>query len=223
VTKLWLYLFSIIGLILVFGGYTQRHTLACEFIGYSSYSEIAPNVFASTSFNRDKKSELLSTINQGKSRVDDTFGNMESNPKVVIVTNKVEASDLGSNEYGRMLYSPLGECIVLGPEGQNIDVIAHEFIHAETHFRVGWLKFLNLPAWFYEGIGTLVDFRKPYLLENIDLSQEEVNSIKDKPFNFKPDNYQASRVLVDNINKSKLYENLEKLKQGQDISSVFSL
>jgi hypothetical protein len=223
VTKLRLSLLSIIGLILVLGGYTQRHTLACEFIGYSSYSEIAPNVFASTSFNLDKKGELLFKINQGKSRVDDTFGNMGSKPKVVIATNKVEASDLGSNEYGRMLYSPLGECIVLGPEGQNVDVIAHEFMHAEVHFRVGWLKFISLPTWFNEGIGTLVDFRKPYLLENIDLPQEEVNSIKDNPFNFKLNNYQASRVLVDNINKSKLYANLEKLKQGQDISSVFGL
>jgi hypothetical protein len=223
VTKLWLSLLSIIGLIFVIGVYTERHTLGCEFIGYSSYSEIAPNIFASTSFSLDKKGELLSKIKQGKSRVDNTFGNMGSNPKVVIATNKVEASDLGSNEWGRMLYSPLGECIVLGPEGQNVDVIAHEFMHAEVHFRVGWLKFINLPIWFNEGIGTQVDFRKPYLLENIDLPPEEVNSIKNQTFNFTLKHYQAAKVLVSGVNKSQLYENLEKLKQGQSINSVFAM
>lgn len=223
-SKLKLSLISFIGAFLVLTGFTQRHALACEFIEYSNYSEIAPNIFVSNSFNIDHKENLFSKITLGKSRVNNTFGQMISNPKVVITTSESEASDFGSNKYGKALLTPLGQCIVFGPEGQNIDVIAHEYTHAEVHYRVGWLKhLLNVPIWFNEGVALLVDFRKPYLLENIDLSPKEVEFVKNNEFDFSIGNYQASRVLVDKIDKSSLYQNLEKLKQGQDINSVFAL
>ncbi len=223
-SKLKLSLVFFIGAILVLTGFTQRHALACKFIEYSNYSEIAPNIFVSDSFNLNQKDKLLSKITLGKSRVNTTFGQMISNPKVVFTTNESEASVFGSNIYGSALLTPLGQCIVFGSKGQNIDVIAHEYTHAEVHHRVGWLKhLLNVPIWFNEGVALLVDFRKPYLLKNIDLSSKEVEFVKNNKFNFSIGNYQAARVLVDSIDKSNLYQNLEKLKQGQDINSVFAL
>ncbi len=222
--KLKLFLLLFICSILVLSGINQRYALACELIEYSSFSEISPNVFASPSFNSEQKEKLISTINLGKSRVDNTFGHMISNPKVVIAANDIEASYFGSNSYGNALLTPLGQCIVFGPKGQNVDVVAHEYTHAEVHYRVGWLNhLLNVPIWFNEGVALLVDFRKPYLLENIDLSMEEIDDVKSNSFNFSISSYQASRALVDDIDKSKFYRNLEKLKQGQDINSVFFL
>lgn len=213
-----------IGAILIFTGFIQRHALACEFIEYSNYSEIAPNIFVSDSFNLTQTDKLFSKITQGKSRVNTTFGQMISNPKVVFTANESEASVFGSNIYGNALLTPLGQCIVFGPKGQNIDVIAHEYTHAEVHHRVGWLKhLLNVPIWFNEGVALLVDFRKPYLLENIDLSSKEIEFVKNNEFNFSLGNYQAARVLVDRIDKSSLYKNLERLKQGQDINTAFGL
>ncbi len=209
---------------LLLSGVSQRHALACEFIEYSNYTEIAPNIFVSASFNLAHKEELLSQIALGQSRVNTTFGQMIAHPKVVITTNESEASDFGANKYASALLTPLGQCIVLGPEGQNIDVIAHEYTHAEVHHRVGWLKHLfNVPIWFNEGVALLVDFRKPYLLENIDLPSKEVEFVKNNEFNFSIGHYQAARVLVDSIDKSDLYKNLDKLKQGQDINSAFAL
>ena len=223
-SKLKLSLLLFISFIILLSGFSQRHALACELIEYSNYSKVAPNIFVSSSFNFSKTEELLSMIKLGKSRVNDTFGNMISNPKVVIVTNDNEAADFGSNAYGKALLTPLGQCIIFGPKGQNINVIAHEYTHAEVHHRVGWLNhLLNVPIWFNEGVALLVDFRKSYLLENIDLSQEQVNSVKSNGFDFSISSYKASRVLVDSIDKSKLYKNLDKLKQGQDINSVFAM
>lgn len=223
-SKFKLSLFFFIGSILIFTGFTQRYALACEFIEYSHYSKIAPNTFVSASFNLDQKERLLSTISMGKSRVNATFGKMISNPKVVITTNESEASYFGSNAYGNALLTPLGQCIVFGPKGQNVDVIAHEYTHAEVHYRVGWLNhLLNVPTWFNEGVALLVDFRNPYLLENIDLSSKEIEFVKNNKFDFSIGNYQASRVLVDSIDKPSLYRNLEKLNQGHDINSVFAL
>jgi len=213
VSKLKLSLLLCAGAVLLLSGFSQRHALACEFIEYSNYTMIAPNTFVSASFNFAHKDELLSKITLGKSRVNSTFGQMISNPKVVITTNESEASDFGSNKYGNALLTPLGQCIVFGPEGQNIDVIAHEYTHAEVHHRVGWLKhLLNVPIWFNEGVALLVDFRKPYLLENIDLPSKEVEFVKNNEFNFSIGNYQAARVLVDGIDKLNLYQNLEKKK-----------
>jgi hypothetical protein len=125
---------------------------------------------------------------------------MIAKPKVVIAANDIEASDFGSNPYGKALLTPLGQCIVFGPKGQNIDVIAHEYTHAEVHYRVGWLNhMLNVPVWFNEGVGLLVDFREPYLLDNIKLSFDQINSVKSDGFDFSISSYKASKVLVEHL------------------------
>lgn len=205
-------------------GFFHRHALACEFVEYSNFSEIAPNIFVGTSFNRDKTESILSIVNQGKLRVNETFGQMASTPKLVLTANALEATYFGSNEYGRALGSPLGECVILGPKGQNVDVVAHEHVHAEVHYRVGWFTHaLSVPVWLNEAIATLVDYRKNYLLENIKLSFAQASIIKESTFNFKIGHYQASRFLAQRIDKSKLYDNLEKVKQGQAIDHVFAM
>lgn len=130
--KLRLALFFSLSAVVIVGGFTQRHALACELIEYakhSEYSEISPNVFASNSFNSDQNEKLLAVIELGKSRVNQTFGNIIANPKVIIAASDIEAADYGSNPYGKALLTPLGQCIIFGPKGQNIDVIAHEYTH----------------------------------------------------------------------------------------------
>lgn len=49
-----------------------------------------------------------------------------------------EANAWRQNANGITLLSPIGECIVLGPKGQNVDVVAHEYTQAEVYFRLGW-------------------------------------------------------------------------------------
>ncbi len=205
-------------------GFSQRHALRCEYIEYTDYSEISPNIFVSPNLNHQQKEKLLSNIKQGQARVTDTFGRMSSKPKLLITSNDEEAAQFGSNSYGNALLTPFGQCLVLGPQGHNVDVIAHEYVHAEVHHRVGWLNhYLNVPIWFNEGLAVLVDFRDVYLLENINLSAKEINAVKQNGFDSSVSSYQASRVLVDGIDKANLYQNLEKMKQGQDLNSVFSL
>jgi len=228
-SKFKLLILYIPALLFILGGVSQRHAIACELITFSNYSEISPNIFISSSFDSSQKDNLLSIIDSGKSRVNDTFGNMGSFPRVIIATTEEEASNFGSNAYGKALITPLGQCIVFGPKGQNVDVVAHEYTHAEVHFRVGWLNhFLNIPIWLNEGIALLVDYREPYLLKNINISEDEIDAVKNKGSNFFTGNnvlknYQAARLAVTHIDKSELYENLEKLRQGQDITSVFLL
>ncbi|MBB1269525.1 hypothetical protein [Shewanella sp. SR44-3] len=226
-SKLSLLLLCSLSAVVIVGGFCQRHALACELIEYAKhaeYSEISPNVFASHAFNRDQKNTLLAMIELGKSRVNQTFGNMIANPKVIIAANDIEAAEFGANAFGKALLTPLGQCIILGPKGQNIDVVAHEYTHAEVHHRVGWLNhLLNVPIWFNEGVALLVDFREPYLLDNITLSAEQIDAVKSDKFDFSIASYQAARVLVEPLDRATLYDNLEKLTQGQNINSAFAL
>lgn len=215
---------SLLFFVFLLAGLTQRHAIACELIEYSDYEKISPNVYASPSFSLAKKEHLLSLIESAKSRVSSTFGPMVSNPKVVVVADESEASAFGSNPYGRALLTPLGQCIIFGAKGHNVDVVAHEHVHAEIHKRVGWFNYLlDVPLWFNEGIALLVDFREPYLIENIDLRREELNTIRNGSFDFSVPSYQAARVLVDSVKKLQLYANLAKLKDGQSFESVFAL
>lgn len=69
----------------------------------------------------------------------------------------------------------------------------------------------------------IVSFRKSYLLENNDLSQEQVNSVNSTGFDFSISSYKASRVLIKSVDRPNLYRYLDKLKQGQDINSVFAM
>lgn len=84
----------------------------------------------------------------------------------------------------------------------------------------------QLPIWFIEAVAIKVDYRPPFLLENIELSPAEVESIKHVFFNRDFENtniknYQAARLAAESINSKKLYANLEKLSKGEPFSKIF--
>ncbi|MFD2937044.1 hypothetical protein [Spirosoma flavum] len=50
--------------------------------------------------------------------------------------------------------------LVLGPDGNNTDVIAHELCHDELFTRLGWWRVKRqIPQWFNEGLALMVDYR----------------------------------------------------------------
>ncbi|GAB3032559.1 hypothetical protein [Spirosoma pulveris] len=50
--------------------------------------------------------------------------------------------------------------LVLGPDGNNTDVIAHELCHDELFSRLGWWRVKReIPQWFNEGLALMVDYR----------------------------------------------------------------
>lgn len=62
---------------------------------------------------------------------------------------------------GCSLGTPWGDSfLVLGPEGNSADVIAHERCHDELLARVGWWRTSRqIPQWFNEGLALMVDYR----------------------------------------------------------------
>ncbi len=216
-------------LVVLAGVFSQRHALACEAVELSDYEQVAPNIFASSSVENIE--QVLRSILDGKQRVDSTFGEMVASPKIVIVGNKVEANNFGANSTATAYYTPIGTCIILGPKGQNVDVAAHELAHAEVGQRVGWFThWLEIPVWFNEGVALIVDHRKPFLIDNINVSQEAIDAVKllntGREFfggtNIH-ENYVASRMAVNHLEPLQLYQKLERVRNGESFESVFEI
>lgn len=67
------------------------------------------------------------------------------------------------NSFGSTDFLPGRTCIVLGPDGRNVDVFAHELVHAEIADRLGfWTRWRQLPVWFDEGAAMQVDYRSAF-------------------------------------------------------------
>ena len=108
---------------------------------------------------------------EAEARVTDFFKGYRSKPLV----RSTLKSALGVNvETASARFAPLLPTVfVIGPKGQNVDVIAHEIAHAEIRTRVGLLaRDFRLPTWFDEGLAMQLDHREPFAsMADFDLTQ----------------------------------------------------
>ena len=119
--------------------------------------------------------------------------------------------------------------MIIGPEGQNTDVIAHEWIHAEIQERVGFSRYqAEVPVWFDEGAALTLDYRTPYLPENIHLTEQDFNKVKQlksATVFFSGDiikNYKAARMaVIPLIHTESFFEDLERISRGETFEQVF--
>jgi len=221
-------LLSII-LFLSIGVFTKRHALACEFVGLTDYTEIAPNVFLDPKIDPDKHKGFRSLVVEGRSRISKTFGVTIARPKILYTSSQTEAASFGANSTATSHLTPAGACLVFGPKGQNIDVTAHELVHAEVFERVGFINYImEIPVWFNEGVALIVDHRKPFLLKNIELTSKEIESVKAKitgsdffSGSHIHKNYLASRVAVARLKPTSLFSKLGQIHEGLTFEEVF--
>lgn len=82
----------------------------------------------------------------------------------------------GGEGAGCSVGTPWGSAyLILGPEGNNTDVIAHELCHDELFSRIGWWRVKRqIPQWFNEGLALMVDYRftNPAVWERPDSSEQ---------------------------------------------------
>ena len=114
-----------------------------------------------------------------RARIQQTFGTLQSKPLVVFFNEPDTFWPFKPNEYGSINFIGSRVCVIVGSKGQNIDVIAHELMHAEIADRVGyWRRFTQLPVWFDEGLAMQVDYRAAYTLPVSDSKPTKVDYVK---------------------------------------------
>lgn len=221
---------SIFSLIVLCVFLIHKDVVDCELVGAPKYIEISDDFYVSKNFSKQDHTELQSNLLKARNRVEETFGKLISSPKIVITNNAREVKNLGSNETATAHLSFMGECLVFGPQGNNIDVFSHELVHAEVHNRLGWFsQITSIPVWFNEGIALVVDHRPPYLPENIYITNKEIEEVKSKKYGYQffgdnaYKNYQSARIAVETVDPKLLYSKLEDIRNGKSFADAFEM
>lgn len=90
---------------------------------------------------------------------------------------------VGGEGAGCSVGTPWGASyLILGPDGNNADVIAHELCHDEIFARLGWWRVKRqIPQWFNEGLALMVDYRfsSPAVWERPDSARSSASAFDD--------------------------------------------
>ena len=168
-------------------------------------------------------------LSAASSRIDKLFGARQANP--VIVFNAPERFwPLSLNEYGSTSFLGQKTCVMIGAKGRNLDVVAHELMHAEIVHRVGyWRRLTALPVWFDEGLAMQVDFRPRYRLPQ-GASSTYVKTLDSSRDFFVADDQQLTNhyaaakaevaLWVSGVGHATVYQQLERLASGVAFAAV---
>jgi hypothetical protein len=177
--------------------------------------------------------QLVQLIDAARARIHQTFGPSSAKPTFVFYTDSQWSKFFKLSPTASTHLLGSYACITVGANGQNIDVIAHELMHAELNQRVGaWQRFRQIPPWFDEGLAMQVDHRAQYdtqssLNDAGILAVKQLQSGKDFYVADEPTltaHYAAAKHAVRQwlftVGNQNLYAHLDKIKHGQSFHSL---
>jgi hypothetical protein len=136
---------------------------ACALIEFSGLETLPDGRRIQTSSRNTERQAILELETQAKTRIANMFGTPRAKPLVVFLNNPATIFTFKSNGYGSTFFVGPRACVMIGPQGTNVDVVAHELLHAELSEQVGpSRRSSEIPAWFDEGVAMQVDFRSRY-------------------------------------------------------------
>jgi hypothetical protein len=204
---------------------------ACLLIGVADLHKLSDGSLATSESEVDQQRHVELT-RDARARIESTFGTAESNPILVFFDQPDGFGPFRLNAYGSTQFIGNRACVMVGPKGQNVDVVAHELMHAEIHHRVGYLAyFLQIPTWFDEGVAMQVDYRSRYLLSPQDAQNTAyVRDLTTGSTFFKGDdqaltrNYASAKHEVaswlSKIGSISLYSRLQRMRDGQSFAEA---
>jgi len=173
----------------------------------------------------------IELLQQARLRIESKFGSLQSKPSIYFFDQENEYWPLRLNAYGSTSFLGYKTCVAIGPKGQNVDVVAHELMHAEIEKRVGyWGRALRIPVWFDEGLAMQVDFRERYDIKNFKQTDNVTALISSSDF------YSANRetltyhyaaakeevsTWLSRYDDSKIYDVLSEIGRGTSFNSVW--
>jgi hypothetical protein len=217
-----------------------RHTLLTLFtvfgLGLAVYAYANPGVAACVISNNHQVHSAIQVqlLSESRARIQSIFGALESKPIVVFFDDPNTFWPFKPNEYGSSNFLGSRVCVIVGAKGQNIDVTAHELMHAEIADRVGyWRRFTQLPVWFDEGLAMQVDYRPAYTLSPSESEPTKVDFVKSlqssRDFFTLSDasltkNYASAKVVVNqwvaDVGSAAVFSRLERIRAGESFESM---
>lgn len=201
--------------------------MACLAINAYGFEPDSERFLVPGDSNRAEKLKYKNLVQQARERITIAFGQPEADPIVVFFNSPRAFWPLHLNLHGQAPTIGARACLIIGPNGQNIDVVAHELMHAEMRHRVGsWTMFRKVPAWFDEGVAMQMDYRERYAMSHEQLSNTTyVREFKSYGDFFNGQNsYAAAKREVRNwlteVGVGTLYGRLDRMKNGAPFSAI---
>lgn len=120
-------------------------------------------VYVRTTVSPRQQATFRAHVRAAQARISRFWGNQRGRAVLIYCPSQVDYARYcaGGEGAGCSLGTPWGDAyLVLGPDGNNVDVIAHELCHDELFARLGWWRIKRqIPQWFNEGLALLVDYR----------------------------------------------------------------
>jgi len=229
------YLIVTLILPLVGASYSYAHIVRLAFIDYSDFHVVNSSIYLSESLSPADEKTVASLLKSARERIAERYGDPVADPVVVVLSSPEEKRDFGLYDVpGTLFFTPWGNYLLLSYQSGNIDVTAHELVHAEVVERVGyWKRQFDIPTWFDEGAAMQVDHRARYRLsDSIGLAEFDRVVGLTAPGQFwtdnkeqNVDNYRGAKSAVSAVfshTDEGLYSWLAKVKAG-DRSVVTAL
>ena len=193
-----------LGAVLILTAFSQRHAIACLTVSAPDYHPIGDRVFVDASFGDAEHREILARVAEARARLVPHVRDVRARPTLILTRSSDAAREFGVEAaVPASIYNwPWGSYIVLTPEGNSVDVLAHEWFPAEISERLGYFFYtFRLPVWFNEGLAMQVDYRRKkiwlYIQDGVSLPPiSSIESARDFFFGDRALHYAAAKVAV---------------------------
>jgi|GEM_PF-1203813 len=218
----------------LYAAYTSPSDIVCLFVRSAALESLPDGTLVEPSSSESERAMFLELQSQAKARIEKIFGAPRAHPIVAFFRESRTFWPLSVNNYGSSGAIGNTSCVIIGPKGQHVDVVAHELMHQELHERIGsWRMFTEVPVWFDEGVAMQVDFRPQYtLLKKAGSASNtgEIRALKSvRQFNHGNDeeitrHYTFAKTEVaqwlDNVGRYDLYKRFERIRAGEKFDVV---
>lgn len=133
----------------------------------SNFEEIGHNVYLHKADSLTPE-DVRAVTDRAEERVKAFFGDMHSLDETIVIICDDEkiSKKIGDKVTHTFLWPSGRDYICLSNEYFNVDIVAHEFTHAELHWYLSDEARKSLPLWFDEGMATQNDYRERYSYES---------------------------------------------------------
>ncbi len=132
------------------------------------FAKVGERVYVDRGWAGDAR-QLLSLVEEARGRVETFFGEVRSAPVLIVSDDAGKIERLGGDhDTMTVVLGGARSYTAVSSEFLNVDVLAHEMTHAETHRRIyadGRSASGRIPIWFDEGLAVQNDYREPYTEE----------------------------------------------------------